>query len=1069
MDLDFETVKKENGVLFTEGEEHTWKVLDSYFKTYGFVNHQIESYNDFVTHGIQRIIDEEPSITITPKKGQKYTVAFGQIEVGHPSIIEEDRSLQKIYPSNVRNRDLTYEGSVYVDIYETLTENDEVIDHHHHRRISIAYLPIMINSVKCNLNDKSHSEKIKLGECSKDPGGYFIINGKERVIVAQLRANYNRVQVLKQKNNSNNKYKYIAEIRSMSEETGHSVLIQTKIGLDNRSIVFSLPYIQQQIPVGIVFKALGYCEDEEILKVIDLQAAKGKKYLDYILRDSYFIQTREEALEYIGKYSMHTIIKEKRVAYATQVVETELFPHLGITSPVKEKALNLGYMVNKLLMTCIGLRECHDRDNISNKRVEIVGALIYDLFRTLFKRYVNTIKLQLQRRADIMTIIPRLNIISKGLKSSFSTGNWGVQKNAYIRTGVSQVLSRLTYIATLSHLRRMLIQVGKEGKDAKIRQLHPSQIFFVDPAETPEGQTAGIVTNFALLCRVTKRIPTVLIRDIVEKSEYLILIKDVELGGIKVFLNGIWLGTTEEPDELVDEFKLYRNGIMIDNDVSITYDDMEEEIRIFSDEGRFIRPVFNVVKNKLTFSKEDGTDWDSLVKNNKIHYLDSNEIESSVIAMSVKELENDHSYDYCEIHPSMMLGICANTIPFPDHSQAPRNCYYSSMSKQAMGIFAESYQIRSDTISHVLEYPQRPIVSTKPSEMMGIHNMPNGINAIVAILCHRGFNQEDSVLVNRSAIDMGLFRSISYRCLTDQEKKKGTYSIENIELPALDIRKRGNNYNKLDHEGIVKIGIRVEKDDVIIGKVLTKTDKNGKEERRDISVSIKNGEDGVVDRVYVSVTPDGYRMVKVIVRNYRIPEIGDKLTSRAGQKGTIGMIYSPEDMPFTSDGIIPDIIMNAHAIPSRMTINQLMECVLGKSSIINGVYGDATPWTTNSVKISEELCNRLGEVGFERHGWETLYSGTTGEALKAKVFIGPTYYQRLKHMVKDKLHSRSQGHVTMLTRQPLEGRSREGGLRFGKHFAKKWYRKILLVCDIAGNISKLREGLQTYVLKRIIS
>jgi DNA-directed RNA polymerase II subunit RPB2 len=356
------------------------------------------------------------------------------------------------------------------------------------------------------------------------------------------------------------------------------------------------------------------------------------------------------------------------------------------------------------------------------------------------------------------------------------------------------------------------------------------------------------------------------------------------------------------------------------------------------------------------------------------------------------------------------------------------------MRKQAIGVFALSHKLRTDTIVHVLDYPQKAIVNTKFSKIMNFDTMPAGINCVVAVACYGGWNQEDSIMLNRSSIDRGLFRSTSYRTISDEERKKGTYSNEIIELPPLHIRKKGLNYNNLDQDGIVEVGVAVVKGDVIIGKCLYKSSKTGEEEKIDCSGYIKSGEEGIVDRVIISTTPNGYKLVKIVIRNSKIPEIGDKFASRSAQKGTCGMIFNQEDMPFSCSGITPDIIINPHCLPSRMTINQLMETVLGKACVMEGTFGDSTPFDGNNDdgNLVYSFCDRLKSVGFEQHGWEELYNGMSGEPLKAKIFMGPTYYQRLKHMVSEKQHSRSSGSVTILTRQPLEGRSREGGLRFGE-------------------------------------
>jgi DNA-directed RNA polymerase II subunit RPB2 len=385
------------------------------------------------------------------------------------------------------------------------------------------------------------------------------------------------------------------------------------------------------------------------------------------------------------------------------------------------------------------------------------------------------------------------------------------------------------------------------------------------------------------------------------------------------------------------------------------------------------------------------------------------------------------------------LGVCASIIPFPDHNQSPRNTYQSAMGKQAMGIYASNYQVRMDTMAHVLHYPQKPLCTTRAMEFLHFRELPSGVNCVVAIMIYTGYNQEDSLIMNQSAIDRGLFRSSYYRCYIDQEKATtvgtvGSLTSELFEKPTMDNTRgmKHGEYNKLDDDGLVAPGTRVSGDDVLIGKTAPLDQTTGMPSRytkRDCSTSMKANENGIVDNVLISTTKEGYRFTKVRIRNVRIPQVGDKFASRHGQKGTIGMTYRQEDMPFTVEGIVPDIIVNPHAIPSRMTIAQLIECLLGKVVVFQGCEGDATPFTDVTV---DDISTRLHAMGYQKHGNEALYQGHTGRPLNARVFIGPTFYQRLKHLVDDKVHSRARGPVAMLTRQPLEGRSRDGGLRMGE-------------------------------------
>ena len=401
--------------------------------------------------------------------------------------------------------------------------------------------------------------------------------------------------------------------------------------------------------------------------------------------------------------------------------------------------------------------------------------------------------------------------------------------------------------------------------------------------------------------------------------------------------------------------------------------------------------------------------------------------------MNNKTLINaKNNYSHCEIHPFLILGAIASTIPFPDHNQSPRNTYQSAMGKQAIGICATNFATRMDTISHILYYPQKPLVTTKSMKYLNTTDMPSGINAIIAIATYTGYNQEDSVLMNKSAVDRGLFLSAHLKTYKEEEKKnQNSGDEEKFCVPNKNntYNYKLANYSKLKSNGIVKEQINVEPGDVIIGKTIPHKKKK-ENTYKDNSIVLKNNEGGHIYKVYMGINGDGYKFCKVQIKNERYPDIGDKFSSRHGQKGTIGMLYRQQDMPFTKEGIVPDIIINPHAIPSRMTIGQLIECILGKTGTVLGMNGDSTPFTDlDPKKLSDILSN---VCGFDMYGNEVLYNGLTGEQLLANIFIGPTFYQRLKHMVIDKYHSRSTGPVVLLTRQPAEGRTRDGGLRFGE-------------------------------------
>jgi DNA-directed RNA polymerase II subunit RPB2 len=906
-------------------EDDYFSVMDKYFSEKGPVYHQFESYEYMINYLIQKIVDEIPSINFETKS-IKYKATYGEVYIENAGFVDETHTFKNITPQEARLRDLTYESPVFVDITEEFWEYDEKkekfnkTDEIFHKKVFLMKIPTMVRSSKCNLYGLSMDECISKGECSNDPGGYFIVNGKERVLVCQERLNYNQVYVFY---SNDEKTPYTAEIRSMSEETGHSVLIQSKMNKDYKNITLSLPYMSKEVFAGSVFKALGF-NSKDIMKFINPSTKEENKIVERIIRESIQYRNKEESMKYISKASMHKVEDddERRLIYTQQVIENELFPHMGICSPL-EKALFLGDMINKLIRSCLGIRQEDDRDNVSLKRIEGPGVLISDLFRMCMKRYSDNLKKYIEKRQDIITAMNRTNNITSSLKHAFSTGNWTIQKNGYMRTGVSQIMSRLTYPATISHLRRVIIPIGKEGKNVKIRQIHPTQCFFIDIIESPEGKSIGIVKNLSLLANITTGCNPILVREIVEKCDNFFPINDNffekdNYNMYKIYINGAMIGLTSNPKDFYDELLHYRKSCMFSNQVSFYYDDDDREVRIFCDHGRFIRPVLTVDNNKLSLKKEHlHMNWSELLENDIVRYIDSNEVEFSLIAMKPEDLltYNQSVYNYCEIHPSAMLGVCSSVIPYPEHNQSPRLVYQSSMVKQALGVYSLAFKERFDTVVHVMHYPQKPLVSTKFDKMLKYDEMLTGCNPVVAILTYGGWNQEDSLMLNKSSVDRGMFAHTCYKTLQCEENKKTNCSFERIEVPPTKSHNNTMNYSKLGENGIIKKGTPVVKGDIIIGKTLTKVKTDEEDDKTDCSLAIGNGEEGIIDGVWEGINDEGNKMVKIRIRQLRIPEVGDKLASRSSQKGVCGLLLNQEDMPFTSQGITPDLLINPHCMP----------------------------------------------------------------------------------------------------------------------------------------------------------
>lgn len=988
-------------------------------------------------------------------------------------IVESDGTSRTIEPMEARHRDLTYGVPLYIDITMTKSHDDAILHQHSYSKVPIGTVPVMIRSNHCITGSSNEDELVYFGECPFDRGGYFIVNGSEKVIVAQERMSFNNVHVY-EKNAT-----FYAEVRSVFER-GSKSSVPFVVRLSNGRLVCDLPFVKGEIPIGILFRALGFNSDKEILEMVNDYGDIMKKSLE----ESFVIMNQEVALDFIGKRAAPIgSLKNRRIQQAKYILEREFLPHIGAKEFLEtRKAYFLGYMAKRLLSVVAGSTD--DRDHYGKKRLDMAGPLLASLFRILFKKLIAETSKHMQKCLEMnrefnIAIGLKTSIITNGFRYALATGNWGEQSKAMqSKAGVAQVLNRYNYLSTLSHLRRVNTPIGRDGKLAKPRQLHNTHWGMVCPAETPEGQACGLVKNLALMSYISVGSPASIIIELLDEWG-IIPLELLSGAGAKVFVNGTWVGVHSDPEFLVNALVQMRRAGEISREVSIVRDVKECEIRILTDAGRPCRPLFIVEKNELlccektnvnkssmggTFSIYNSSNpnkpiikrliqfenFDDYINKGMIEYLDVEEEETSMICMTVNDLyqtpTNTIRYTHSEIHPSMILGICASVIPFPDHNQSPRNTYQSAMGKQAMGIYATNYLYRMDTLSNLLFYPQKPLVTTKSMDIVKYRELPSGQNAMVAIACYSGYNQEDSIIVNQSAIDRGLFRSFFYRTYADQENARPGMN-ETFCIPKRGdvLRMKNLNYNKLESDGIIGVGVRVSGDDVLIGKVKRMREKEDGEDvytSYDSSTAMRSTESGIIDTVLVTQR-DGYKFVKVKVRSNRIPQMGDKFASRHGQKGTIGITLRQEDLPFTREGIVPDVIVNPHAIPSRMTIGHLIECLCGKAAALNGVEGDGTPFQTKQYYVNKEgeiclkttvdiISEELIKHGYNSRGFEVFYCGYTGRKLEAQIFFGPTYYQRLKHMVDDKIHARARGPVQILTRQPVEGRSRDGGLRFGE-------------------------------------
>ena len=1134
--------------------EDCWSVISSFFDAKGLVAQQVDSYDEFAARTMQDIVAEGGRIILdqnnppsdddeNPIIKRRFDINLNTLVLSYPTQNENDGTITSLWPHEARLRNLTYSCAMFMNMERKTTiarergggdtasmvdgatqggqTDGELVwtaddDPAPPIRMHIGRLPIMLKSTCCLLRNKPDEELFAHDECPYDQGGYFIINGSEKVLISQERSAGNIVQVFQKKGGP---IPFVAEVRS-SLEKGSRLLSSSQVKLYSKgevgkgghgqTIKVNLPYVKVDIPMGVVFRALGVVSDEDILNhiVFDRNDTQMLEMLKPCIEESFLIQDRAAALDYLGRRGNQSGTSEKRARYAKEILQKEFLPHISQEDGSEtQKSFFLGYIIHRLLQVALGRREEDDRDHFGKKRLDLAGTLMATLFRIMFKRMMTDVYKYLQKCVETgrefnTNMAVKATTITNGLRYALSTGNWSEQKKAATaKAGVSQVLNRYTFASTLSHLRRTNTPIGRDGKIAKPRQLHNTHWGLVCPAETPEGQACGLVKNLSLMCYVTVGSPHEPLTQFMQLRGMEILEEYDSVSSpevCKIFVNGRWAGVHRDPYTLHQTLKKIRGKEnLLHESVSIIRDIRDRELRIFTDAGRVCRPLF-VVDNDpksprngllalqrhhidrlkadreidtrgMTDKELEDTDhgWRALIKAGVVEYLDAEEEETAMISMT-PELLDEHNqmitgqvveqeenvdlfkrirekpnpsikeYTHCEIHPSMLLGICASIIPFPDHNQSPRNCYQSAMGKQAMGVCLTNYDLRMDTMNNVLYYPQKPLATTRSMEYLKFRELPAGQNAIVAIACYSGYNQEDSVIMNQSSVDRGLFRSLFYRAYTDTQKKVGINYVEDFEKPSrMDtLRLKHGTYDKLDDDGIISPGVRVSGEDIIIGKtapIAADNEELGQRTKlhvkRDVSTPLRGTESGIIDQVLLTSNLEGLRFVKVRTRTTKVPQLGDKFASRHGQKGTVGITFRQEDMPFTREGIIPDIVINPHAIPSRMTVAHLIECLLSKVGALRGCEGDATPFTDVTVTNVSDL---LRASGYHSRGFEIMYNGHTGKKLRTQIFLGPTYYQRLRHMVDDKIHARARGPVQILTRQPVEGRARDGGLRFGE-------------------------------------
>lgn len=1077
-------------------KEETRLLLKSFFNEKGLVRQHLDSYNEFIDHGLQEVVDEVGEIDIEIPESP-YKVKLGQVwiidpqsRITGPYVTEVDGTKHEIYPMEARLRNLTYAAPIALEMTPIIDGREQDTE-----LVYIGSIPVMLKSKLCFLSQLSREELIAAGEDPDDPGGYFIVNGSERVIVAMEDLAPNRVIVdLDDKGTAP-----VYQAKIFSTTVGFRARIELKLKPDG-AIYVTMPGVPTEMPFVVIMRALGLEKDKEIAEAVSLDKTIQSE-LSASFEKAIGVDTQKEAMLFIGNRVAHGQVEEYRLQKAETALDKNFLPHLGRSeSNRKDKALFLGEMAYRVIQLKLGRRQPDDKDHFKNKRLRLAGPLLADLFRVSFKNLVRDIKYQLERiglKGPVITVSTavRPGIISERFQHALATGNWGRG-----RVGVTQLLDRTNYVSTLSHLRRLQSPLSRSQPNFEARDLHPTHWGRLCPNETPEGSNCGLVKNLALSASISVGVNPDRIKQLLFEMGVVPAYEapsTLRISGAKVFVDGNIIGYCASAPDIVKIFREKRRKGEISTEVNITYFNKQqsetEEVHVNCDEGRVRRPLI-IVENGVPKLQPEHLEklslgewtWEDLVKNGLIEYLDADEEENAYVALSLDAVTPQHTH--AEIATYTILGICASTIPYPEHNQSPRNSYQAAMAKQALGVYGTNFHHRVDSRSHILHYPQAPLVETELMDVIGYKQRPTGQNCVVAVLSFEGYNMEDALIFNKASIERGLARSTFYRIYEAECRQYLGGLKDKFTIPEPGTRGyRGEQYYRLlESDGIVSLESSVVGGDVLIGRISPPRFLEEYKEfevkgpsMRDTSVDMRPSETGVVDGIFVTQSGEGSKLVKVRVRDQRVPELGDKFASRHGQKGVIGLIVPQEDMPFTDEGIVPDIIINPHAIPSRMTIGQFIESLAGKMAAARGRPADGTPFSNEGP---DEIRKNLVKLGFSHTGTEVFYNGMTGEKFVADIFVGIDYYQKLHHMVADKIHARARGQVQMLTRQPTEGRARGGGLRFGEmerdcligHGAAMLLRDRLLeesdkytlyVCETCGQIAYYDMKQRKYVCK----
>jgi len=1157
----------EESLRGSEARQLAETIIRTYFQTqdYPFTRHHLEGFDAFLSQDLPAIIKaENPFVLLQEPIGTTGVYAYkaeiyigglngDKIYIGTPSVsLKETAEIRALFPNEARLRNLTYASTVEADVVIRITFSkpnpsggkpvSEIVELNPARGEQFSYLakfplfkiPIMLHSRYCLLHGKPQLFLKEVGECIYDSGGYFIVDGSEKILITSQEQAFNTLNIVKQDRDP--QIGLYAAISCLNSTTRQIKRVSFNWMKRSSSLQVTLPFVRKPIPVFVLFRAMGLQSDEDIVRAIIPDASSAEaSILEPLLHESILeafpILDTFSAIQYIK-----ILTKGFSEAHVLNILYNQTFIHVENRSGAR--IAFLADCVRRILRVIANVDKSTDRDDIRNQRCLTSGVLVRTLFQASYlswkKSSLLTIDKEYQYNKSVYADMNFQNLfvtgsLSKMLGAGKLTenvmrgfkGKWGVPGGAE-KTGVIQPLSRLSYLDFMSHCRRVVLDFDTGMKMAGPRRLHTSQFGYFCTSETPGGASIGITKNLSMLASVSiSTDPAPLIKWLLERGEVLgcdQVSAELSNNVVPVYVNSGIVGYTLKPQLLRDVLKAMKWTGCLPASASISFTISERRVNIFLDEGRPIRPLIHLGANgavPLKALKE--TKWRDLVLGtypftasrgmyqagfvdplvasksvsmaeylkvlmpyaSAIEYVDPYEANEAYIAMYPEYIKAETSH--LEIHPSTIVGLLTSIIPFPNHNQSPRNQLSCSQSKQGLSVYATNYTNRFDNMVHVLSYGEAPLVRTLYYDYLADGQMPYGQNLMVAIGCFTGYNQEDGIVFNADSFQRGMFRNMTFRSYEtfeeDDEMLKIKTRIANpASLPGWTSLKPGIDYSKLDTRGIIRVGEYVDENTVLVGKYMQTA--NG--EMRDASMTAQVWTTGRVEKIAVMTSNTGRALVKIRVIQDRIPELGDKFSTRHGQKGTIGMLVRENDMPRTKDGRVPDMIVNPHCMPSRMTMAQLLESLLGKAAAGLGAIGNATAFM-NEGNPSEQIGKVLqDQLGLNSLGDDILYDGMSGQQIPSSIFMGNIYIMRLKHMPEDKWNARGEGRREQRTHQPTGGRGNQGGLRIGEmerdaivghgimDFVRESYTKradgyATYICNGCGTIPIYNESKRLYI------